>query len=284
MGRTPAAVIHRARRDFQLVRLHAILARVNRLQDLIEQYVGEMSVSHLLDLGCGDGAATRRLLYAGVRPQKVTGVDPVEDHFSPSIPEPPSPDHVAAPGSWSFLRDDAHAVLSSELTSGDHPDMIVLGRMLHHVPRYGNVLAGASSLLRETVRSGKAPAWLLLWEPVAADGPFSALHEMKTDVDRELGIPHRRPFPRKVLERVIGRSIGNAGVIRHVTDIVQASREAYTEEEYLGECATIREYIKHARGRPDLYATLSHRLSRVPTTSAAQPFGEPVLLVVAEFR
>lgn len=257
---------------------------MSRLQDLIEHHAGGLSPSHLLDLGCGDGAATRRLLHAGVRPRRVTGVDPEDAGFSPELPVKPSPDHIVASESWSFVNKSAHEVLYPKYALSDKPEMIVLGRMLHHVPRFGDVIYGVSSVLRETAGSGGTPAWLILWEPVAAEGPFSMLHQIKTDVDRELGIPHRRPFTREVLERVLLSRAGNDGVTWHVIERVQASREPYTDEEYRSELANIREYITHVRDRPRVYAELTGRLSRLPATSGSQPFGEPVLLAVAEFR
>ena len=252
-----------------------------RLQDVLEEHVASRRISGLLDLGCGDGASTRRLLYAGLRPQWVTGVDPEDTSFSPEVSLEDSGRAVTVPPAWEFIRADAHEVLTDSILPENTPEMIVAGRMLHHVRRFGSLLGNAAKLLQRSSNVHTRPPRLVVWEPVDAEGPFSELHRIKVDVDRELGMWHRPPFSRHVLERVFGRQGADAGVRWDFLCEVQASREPYSESEYRSALEDMHEYVGLVRDHRELYARLKRRLSLLPPTPASQPYGEPLLLAVA---
>ena len=251
------------------------------LQDLLEEHFASRSVSRLLDLGCGDGAATRRLLFAGLKPEWVTGVDPQDNAFSPVISQADSHGVSARPVTWDFIRADAHSVVSDAIPPGELPDMILSGRMLHHVRRFGRLLENATMLLRRNAGLRSAESRLVIWEPVAADGPMSELHRIKVDVDNALGLWHRPPFSRSVLERVLRHSVSGDDVRWQVLCEVQPSREPYTESEYRSALEDMHEYAGLVRDQVSLYSQLKRRLSMLPSTPAMQPFGEPLLLAVA---
>ncbi len=252
-----------------------------RLQDLLEDQFAAHSVSRLLDLGCGDGAATRRLLLAGLQPDLVIGVDPEDSGFLPLVTEGNSGREATRPGAWSFVCADAHSIVRDALASGELPDMVVTGRMLHHIRRFGRLLGAATMLLRRSARSASAPCRLVIWEPVAAAGPLSELHRIKADVDSALGLWHRQPFPRAVLDRVLHSRVSGDGVRWDVLREVQASREPYTEAEYRRAIEDMHEYAGLVRDREALYARLKRRLAMLPPTPERQPFGEPLLLAIA---
>ncbi|MFP4644505.1 MAG: methyltransferase domain-containing protein [Spirochaetales bacterium] len=252
-----------------------------RLQDLLEAQFASQRVARLLDLGCGDGAATRRLLITGLQPQWVTGVDPEDSAFSPGVPPGESDGEATTPVASNFIRADAHSVVSEGFPDSALPDMALSGRALHHVRQFGRLLKNTTALLRMGAAARDTCSRLVVWEPVAAAGPFSELHRIKVDVDRELGVYHRRPFTRTVLERVLRYSVSAEDVRWDVLCEVQASREPYSESEYRSEVEYMHRYVGLVRDRKTTYARLKRRLSMLPPTPEQQPFGEPLLLAVA---
>lgn len=244
------------------------MRRLRSLQQSLAATLGGIRVRHLLDAACGDGTATVRLLRAGMYIEELTAVD---------REAPESFDRFAEIPRYRFVHSDLVRWLDM---AGDatppavEPDACVVASALHHLPYFDRVLVRIAGL---------EPRFLIVWEPLRCDGcPCAALHELKAEIDREIGLWHRRPYSYDVLLRELNR-LRSFGVEWWHFEVVEPRAEELSVAELSWAVERTTEYLRLVQERPVLYSTLARRL-RLLSTCREGCRGEPHLLAIGSKR
>ncbi len=242
--------------------------RPRTLQQSLAATLDGVRVLHLLDAACGDGMATARLLRAGVHIDAVTAVD---------RELPASFDRSAEVAEFSFVHSDLRRWLESSRNGTGataEPDACVIASALHHLPHFDQILARIAALL---------PRLLIVWEPLRCDGcPCAVLHEVKAEVDRAVGLWHRRPYTYDVVVRVLDW-LRSFGVEWWHMEVVEPRSEELSSAEIAGAIGRTEQYLHLVQDRQALYAALVRRLRRTAIWRGGCR-GEPHLLAIGTMR
>ncbi len=242
--------------------------RPRTLQQSLAATLDGVRVRHLLDAACGDGMATARLLRAGVRIDAVTAVD---------RELPVSFDRFAEVARFCFVHSDLQRWLESSRSGLGPPterDACVIASALHHLPHFDLILARIVALM---------PRLLIVWEPLRCeDCPCAVLHEVKAEVDRAVGLWHRRPYTYKAVVRAL-EWLQSFGVEWRHIETVEPRSEELSAAEVDEAVRRTEEYLHHVQGRQALYAALVRRLRRTAIWRGGCR-GEPHLLAIGTMR
>lgn len=237
-----------------------------------DDYFASRDLGDYLDVACGEGEFTERLLEAAAGYRSALGIDPDEESLA--IARSLFEGHF---GNVFFEAGDAHHL---EIEDGRF-DTVSISNALHHVRRPEIVLKELRRVLRrggilvvnEMIRDGLAPD-----EENARD-----LHHLKARIDRLKGIVHRETYTADELRAVLKLDDPAAGtrVELEVTEYPDPDDPETVE----GRLEFLEAYAELAEGTDD-YAEvrkaalrLKHRIAT--TGFRPQPQGLYVLSLVA---
>ncbi|TVQ99675.1 MAG: SAM-dependent methyltransferase [Spirochaetaceae bacterium] len=239
------------------------------MPDLIE-HLSDYSLVRLLDIGCGDGAVTRRFVEKLPTITRLVGVDR---------------DPVALDEARDCLQglepDVDCTVLQANAETLPFPDAcfdaVLCCDLLHHLADVPAALGEARRVLR--------PGGVLVVMEIVADVQSSAeetgrdMHHLKAWVDRVMGIPHGESFS----AHTVLQSLADAGFVigwqeRWPSEPLDPAHPA--DAEYIaGERSYLEDYLSFAEDSPD-YPAIRRAAARIFHRMESRGFARQPQLVL----